>query len=248
MPQPNLFSRRRARSGGRVGFTLVELLVVIGIIAILLGILLPVVRGARTQSLSVQCSTQLRELFIAQTHYANDNRGQVTPIVQSGERWEQLLARYVRTDGIMPRELMHCPSSPKRDEASPLLGRFSTYGINPAMQMKNWRYRRDARMDAGRIILMADKSDHALDDFLTTADGWFMLADDALGQWWRFTDHNPRGGLRHGGRGQPVANALMADGHVAPLGQRDMCRDSGHWYWGSLDGMPTYQVLGGCCP
>lgn len=241
-------TRSVAAERARHGFTLVELLVVIGIIAVLLGVLLPAVRGARAQSLALQCTTQLRELFMAQSQYAADNRGQLTPVVQSGDRWERLLARYVRTSGPMPRELMHCPSSPKRDETSSLVERFSTYGINPAMQMKNWRYRRDARMDAARIILMADKPEHAMDDFLTTADGWFMLADDALGQWWRFTDHNPNSGLRHGGRGERVANAVMVDGHVAPLGQREMCRDSGHWYWGSLEGMPTHQVMGGCCP
>lgn len=107
---------------------------------------------------------------------------------------------------------------------------FSTDWIKPAMLMRHWWHHCDARMDAARIILMADKPDHAVDDFLTTTDGWFMLADDALGQRWRFTDHNPGSGLRHGGREQRVANAAMVDGHVLPLGQRQMRRDSGHWY------------------
>lgn len=59
----------------RGGFTLLELLVVIAIIAFLIAILLPAVSAANSQAKTVQCLSNLRQLFLAAEQYGNANGG-----------------------------------------------------------------------------------------------------------------------------------------------------------------------------
>ncbi len=126
MPHPIRSSPARSappahRSRPRRGFTLIELLLVIAIIALLLGLLLPGLRGARENARLVQCGTHLKQLATAAISHSSDRRGLFStgPFDNRRSRsWGALeergwIADYVNGGYAVVGNAL-CPSSPVR--------------------------------------------------------------------------------------------------------------------------------------
>lgn len=102
-----------------LGFSLVELLVVIGIVGLLLAITMPAIRIARENDQRIQCQSNLRQIGFAFLIYANDNRGSMPSWsgwhptafpTEAGDEvsWVGKLANIIRPDS----RVYNCPSFP----------------------------------------------------------------------------------------------------------------------------------------
>lgn len=80
-------------------FTLVEVLVVIGIIALLISILMPALSHARAQAKMIACMSNLRQIGMGCTMYANDNRQWLPAATATGSGagwWKVEISPYIR--------------------------------------------------------------------------------------------------------------------------------------------------------
>src|SRR5579859_4250663 len=83
----------------RKAFTLVELLVVIGIIAVLIAILLPVLQRAREQARIVTCASNERQIYAAMLMYAQQNSG-ILPVPADSPPYFPFLLVYMDDMGV----------------------------------------------------------------------------------------------------------------------------------------------------
>ncbi|HZN67183.1 MAG TPA: DUF1559 domain-containing protein [Tepidisphaeraceae bacterium] len=95
------------------GFTLVELLIVIGIIGVLVGLLFPAVSAARESARKATCASNLRQIGAALIAYGSDNDRKVPMHVGNGNNWLWDIPIATR-DAIVKagavRNSFYCPS------------------------------------------------------------------------------------------------------------------------------------------
>ncbi len=96
------------------GFTLVELLVSIALIAVLGALLIVVLSSVRQKAATVQCTSNLRQIGIAIFSYTSDHQGQLPP----GYDWDEAIAEYLAVsidDAGKPlsyTSILQCPLDP----------------------------------------------------------------------------------------------------------------------------------------
>jgi prepilin-type N-terminal cleavage/methylation domain-containing protein/prepilin-type processing-associated H-X9-DG protein len=144
---------------GYRAFTLVELLVVIGIIAILVSILLPSLSRARDAASRTVCASNVRQLSLSMIMYAQENKGKFIDAgnLDGSFDWTGNTTRRIELfymhrgarDLIvkqmkLPRKSFYCPSNPERtsdnfwdfDSSSSVVGYFFIAGRNGLRQNK----------------------------------------------------------------------------------------------------------------
>lgn len=236
MKRRMIFAERNA------AFTLVELLVVIGIIALLIAMLLPALNVARSAGLATTCLSNIRQHGLALRLYSDDNRGFLPSAVYTVPTyrivWPELLAPYLDGDEnrLPGRHFLRCPAPgrPQEDE-------HQTYGINYT-----------GVSSADDVPSPVPWWAPGTRKFSSLRPGHFVLADSyggliynpALG--WGFSDDLDANGVNDSSTAigpmpayrfnmmDPrhskftVINVLYADGHASPLPFSDWERNVDH--------------------
>ncbi len=181
-----------------VGFTLVELVVVIAIIALLMAILVPSLQSSRQQAKAALCGSNIKQLVLALAMYETENETlphafDDTPLEpppggypgnpmydRMGWWWFNYIAIYFNKNNGR-RTVLWCPSrqmSERRLEGNVLCG---NYGVNQSI-CKSSSGRHDDFI--GAPLSTADIS-HASQTLLVVDSGYSMIT------WWHATDVPP---------------------------------------------------------
>lgn len=197
--------RHTSRRGRCRGFTLVELLAVITIVAILAAILVPAIGQIRAQARETQCKSNLHQIGLGMLMYIADHKGWLPYNESDPSRlWRQKVAAY--TPNPRDASVWWCPA----EEMEIPQAKWDTPGFEPDAYgvYFNWRY---WPTPAGKRIGFAPIHSSALANPATDS----VLRDAFISSTSRYYayDNGSVNYGRHDGR----ANLLYYDGHVATL-------------------------------
>lgn len=215
-PRPGLSPEyiQREKNVARA-FTLVELLVVIGVIAVLIAVLLPTLSRARRSAASISCASNMRQWALATEMYANENggflprRGQgVMPTSQLTRPtdWFNALPPYLKqaaymdmaTAGSIPRpgaaSVWICPQA-----TDPSGSYYWAYGMNMALSV--W----DASQNHGQPDKITGVGNTSI----------LVLFADAPGNYCSVYPSSIPNGYNPTARHDNRVNICFLDGHVA---------------------------------
>lgn len=231
---------RRRRTRFARGFTLVELLVVIGIIALLISILLPALNKARQSAYAAQCLSNQRQIGIGCMMYANDNHGWVYNQSTSSANGESYFYWH---SVLVPKSFLPGPTGKIYHAPSGYLnnGNVCVCPIwNPnTWDMDNGGHDGDDRTYGMRIFAQlpayarAKSADLATSFFLPyklQQPSVFVYLADSISFTSRtqaayINSSSPNAVLFHM-RHNGAMNCLFADGHAAAVGEGELVLDS----------------------
>jgi prepilin-type N-terminal cleavage/methylation domain-containing protein/prepilin-type processing-associated H-X9-DG protein len=214
----------------RKAFTLVELLIVIGIIAVLVGLLMPAFQRAREHANRTACLSNLRELTAAMIMYTNANRGRfpapgTAQLPDDWIFWEA--SRNIEEGALIPYMGGHfieksylCPSDdPDTHRVNSFGGYLYSYTVNWNMCLKDRRPGKGFNIAQvirpSEKILFVDESAETVDDGCWAVQNWYNADDrnNMLSNRHSRRDEKARltkkVTIEYGGRG----NVSFVDGH-----------------------------------